>query len=81
MKYGKSISDIFRIFKLSYAKYWTTNVQNYLVYPQHSFVEMDETQVNSKSFTVFVKYPAYKYVWGLRDRASKIPVLYYVPNR
>ena len=57
MKFGQSINDFFRIFKLSYAKYWTRNVQNYLVYPQHSFVEMDETQVNSKSFTVFVKYP------------------------
>lgn len=71
---------MFRIFRKSCAKYFQKRIEPYIILPGP--VEIDEAQVGAKRFWLFpYQWPECRWMFGMVCRRTKIPVIYYIPNK
>jgi len=59
--------------------YWKKRVLPYI--KLHGPVEMDETLISRKRWIPWGPIPKLKWAFGLICRQSKIPVIFYIPNK
>ncbi len=71
---------MFKIFRKSCARYFSRRIAPYIVLPGP--VEIDEAQVGAKRFWLFpYQWPECRWMFGMICRRTKIPVIYYIPNK
>lgn len=71
---------LFKIFRKAASNYFESMVMPYLKLPGP--VEIDETKVGQKKFEYMAKYSNYvRWVFGLFCRTTRIPILYYIPDK
>lgn len=67
------------MFRHSLAHYWVKHVKSRLILP--GVVEIDETMASAKKYSVGIKFPTQRWVFGMFCRDTQIPIMYFIKNR
>ena len=67
------------MFRHSLAHYWVKHIKKKLKLP--GVVEIDETMASAKKYSVGIKFPVQRWVFGMFCRDTQIPVMYFIKNR